>query len=97
MNSRHWSRNDPIFRERLGSFTFPQHLRLDLADTLARQADRCSDLFQRLIRKVLASPPDWLHALLHADAEAHSEDALFASSYARQHQVTVYSTLVRRR
>ena len=42
-----------------------QRLRLDLADALARHRELLADLFERVVG-------------VHADAEAHAEDAFFA-------------------
>src|SRR6516162_4899991 len=44
---------------------FPQRLSLDLADALARHRELVPNLFERLV-------------VVHADAEAHAHDALFA-------------------
>ena len=49
-----------------------QRLRLDLADTLARHRELLADLFERVIG-------------IHADAEAHPQDALLARRQRRQH------------
>ena len=52
-------------REREGCLELPERLRLDLADTFARDRELLADFFERVIR-------------VHADAEAHPEHAFLA-------------------
>ncbi len=50
---------------------FPQSLGLNLADAFARDRELLADFFQRVVG-------------VHADAEAHAQDALFARRQTRQ-------------
>ena len=55
-----------------------KRLRLDLPDTLAVDAELLPDFLQPVISNLLARPPDWLRATLHADVEVYAQNALLA-------------------